>query len=68
MQAVSEEGILDEAPVTGGQGDRGLKSIPEDAMRPSMDVRNGSGGALDEEVIVFMLVHHFLAFPSCSVT
>ena len=50
-----EEGILDEAPVTGSRGDRGLKPIPEDAMRPSMSVRNGSGGALNGEVIEFML-------------
>ena len=62
-----EEGISDEAPVTGGRGDRGLKPIPEDAMRPSMDVSHKSGGALDGEVIEFMLVLHFLAIPSCSV-
>ena len=28
-------------------GGRGLKPIPEDAMRPSMEANNGAGGASD---------------------
>ena len=34
----------------GGRGDRSLKPIPEDSMRPSMDVRDGSEGVSNEEV------------------
>ena len=33
----------------GGGGNRGLKPIPEDSMRPSMDASNGSAGPWNGE-------------------
>lgn len=49
-EGVASRGPLDGGFPDGGRGDRGLKPIPEDSMRPSMDVRNGSELVSNEEV------------------